>query len=244
MIFAAGLGTRLRPLTEQLPKALVPLAGIPLLEHQILRLKEAGITEIIVNVHHFASQIIDFLQSKRYFGIRIEISDETAQLLDTGGGLKKASWFFDDGKPFVLQNVDVLSTIRFGDMLSEHVGTGAMATLAVSSRSSSRYFLFDESMRLCGWEHTGKQEIRLVGDSVRVPRRFAFSGIHIINPEIFQYIQETGTFSLVDVYLQLSGEFLLKGFEHDPLGWIDLGRPEDLLAAGKRIVDSHFTAIS
>ena len=235
MIFAAGLGTRLQPLTDHKPKALVEVAGIPLLEHLIHRLKESGVNEISVNVHHFAGQSREFLLLKNNFGIRIEISDEQDQLLDTGGGLKKASWFFDDGKPFLLHNVDVMSSISFDRMISFHIDSRALATLAVSRRRSSRYFLFDEQMQLCGWEHTGKNELRMVREPVGNAERFAFSGIHVISPEIFDFIRETGPFSIVDTYLHLTGENLVRGFEHDPSGWADLGKPEDLVQAERRI---------
>lgn len=194
MIFAAGLGTRLQPFTGHLPKAMVPVGGVPMLERVVNRLMEFGVREIIINVHHFPDQIIDFLLSKNNFGIHIEISDERDLLLDTGGGLKKAAGFFDDGKPFILHNVDVLSNISLREMLALHHAENALTTLAVSNRDSSRYFLFDEKMRLCGWEHTGKAEVRLARDCRIKPLRFAFSGIHIISPEIFSLMTETGRF--------------------------------------------------
>ena len=138
MIFAAGLGTRLKPMTDTIPKALVPIAGKPLLEHVILRLKEAGFDELIVNVHHFPDQIIDFLRANNNFGIRIEISDERDVLLDTGGAIRKAAWFFDDGKPFLVHNVDILSNLNLGDLYHQHLTTNPLATLVVSERDTFR----------------------------------------------------------------------------------------------------------
>ena len=149
MIFAAGLGTRLKPLTDTMPKALVPIAGKPLLEHIITKLIAAGFDEIIVNVHHFADQIVDFLKSKNNFGIRIEISDETDLLLETGGGIKHASAFFDDGKPFLVHNVDILSNLDLSDFYQTSLKNNGLATLLVSERNSSRYFLFDDNAKLC-----------------------------------------------------------------------------------------------
>jgi N-acetyl-alpha-D-muramate 1-phosphate uridylyltransferase len=228
MIFAAGLGTRLKPHTDHLPKALVPVAGKPMIEHVILRLKTFGINDIIVNVHHFAEQVIDFIQSKNDFGIHVEISDETGLLLDTGGGLKKADWFFDDGVPFILHNVDVLSNINLDAMMAFHNAHQSIATLAVSERESSRYFLFDREMRLCGWENILKNE-RIVNI---IPgyelARMAFSGIHIIDPLIFNYMIEEGRFSLVNMYLRLLKEHPVYGFTHNANQWIDMGRPSDV----------------
>ena len=141
LIFAAGLGTRLKPLTDKIPKALIPIGGKPLLEHVILKLKASGFNEIIVNVHHFPDQIIDFLKSKNNFDIRIEVSDERNLLLDTGGGIKNTAWFFDDGKPFLVHNVDILSNVDLNDLYNEHIHSDSLATLVVSKRDTFRYLL-------------------------------------------------------------------------------------------------------
>jgi N-acetyl-alpha-D-muramate 1-phosphate uridylyltransferase len=228
MILAAGLGTRLKPYTDHLPKALVPVAGKPMIEYVILRLKSVGIKDIIVNVHHFAKQVIDFIRSNNDFGIHIEISDETGLLLDTGGGLKKASWFFEDGTPFILHNVDVLSSIDLDAMLTSHNAHQSVATLAVSNRESSRYFLFDKEMQLCGWENTLKNERIINMNPGYELARMAFSGIHIIDPLIFKYITEEGRFSMVNMYLKLAKELPVFGFTHDSKLWIDMGRPSDV----------------
>jgi N-acetyl-alpha-D-muramate 1-phosphate uridylyltransferase len=240
MIFAAGLGTRLKPYTDRMPKALVPVAGIPMIEHVILRLKAHSIKEIIINVHHFAEQVIDFIHLKHEFGIHIEVSDETDFLLDTGGGLKKASWFFDDGVPFILHNVDVLSSIDIEAMIGFHAAHRSISTLAVSKRESSRYFLFDREMRLCGWENNLKNEQVMSINPGYELSKFAFSGIHIIDPRIFEFMNEKGRFSLVDVYLRLTNEHPVYGFAHNANDWIDLGRPSDVERAGEMIREGRF----
>lgn len=230
MIFAAGLGTRLQPLTNSTPKALVKLNGIPLLEVIINRLIKYNFDEIIINIHHFAGQIKDFIFSKNNFGIRVEFSDETGQLLDTGGGLKKASWFFDDGKPFLVHNVDVLSDINLKDAMKYHCKNNALATLAVRNRATSRYFLFDKNNILCGWENvkTGK---RIITNQKEKYFPLAFSGIHIIEPSIYKYISENGKFSIVDVYLELAKNQKIVAYKHDDSIWFDLGRKENLIEA-------------
>ena len=151
MIFAAGLGTRLKPLTDHMPKALVPVAGKPMLEHVILKLIAAGFNEIVINVHHFANQIIEFLKEKENFGITIHISDETDCLLDTGGGIKKAASFFTDGEPFLVHNVDILSNTDLKSLYDYHINSNNDATLLVSSRKTVRYLLFNAQQDLCGW---------------------------------------------------------------------------------------------
>jgi N-acetyl-alpha-D-muramate 1-phosphate uridylyltransferase len=244
MIFAAGLGTRLSPYTAQMPKALVPVAGKPMLEHVILRLKAAGIKDFIINVHHFAEQVVEFIHEQSEFGVHIEISHEKDLLLETGGGLKKTAWFFEDGAPFILHNVDVLSTIDLVQMLEYHRSCKALATLAVSKRVSSRYFLFDRMMQLCGWEHTGRNELLISNDPGYELSRFAFSGIHIIDPAIFELIHEEGRFSLVDVYLRLAKDYPFFGFAHIPGDWIDMGRPSDLEKAEAMIREGKFDVFS
>lgn len=231
MIFAAGLGTRLRPYTETLPKALVPVAGVPMLEILIKHLQKSGINDILVNVHHFAGQVIEFLKQNNNFGANITISNEEDLLLDTGGGLKKASWFFNDEQPFLVQNVDVISDLDYKQMLDFHIKNNALATLAVCDRETSRYFLFDEQMQICGWENTKTGEIRITRPESQKLARFAFSGIHIIDPAIFNSIKNEGKFSIVDTYLELASTNKIKGFEHNPENWLDMGKPEELKKA-------------
>ncbi|HNW54747.1 MAG TPA: sugar phosphate nucleotidyltransferase, partial [Bacteroidales bacterium] len=162
MIFAAGLGTRLKPYTETMPKALVPVGGVPMLELLLNHLKQNGFSRIIINVHHFAGQVVDFLDRNHNFGLDIAISHEEDLLLDTGGGLKKAAWFFDDQQPFLVQNVDVMSDIDYLEMLRFHTQTQSLVTLAVSERESSRYFLFDNTMQLSGWENVKTGEVKTI----------------------------------------------------------------------------------
>ena len=233
MIFAAGLGTRLKPYTDTMPKALVPVAGSPMIEILIKHLILNGINDIIVNVHHFADQVISFLNQNNGFGANITISNETGLLLDTGGGLKNASWFFSDNQPFLVQNVDVVCDINYADLLESHTKNKAIATLAVSSRKTSRYFLFDSSMQLCGWENTKSQEIKMARPQTENLSKFAFSGIQIIEPAIFGYMQQQGKFSIIDSYLEIAATNKIIGFVHNPDYWVDMGKPEELLKAEK-----------
>ena len=231
MIFAAGLGSRLKPFTETMPKALVSVAGIPMLEILVKHLQSSGINDIIVNVHHFSSQVIDFLEVNNNFGASITISHEEELLLETGGGLKKAAWFFDDKNPFLVQNVDVISDLNYSDMLANHNKFGAIASLAVSSRNTSRYFLFDDSMQLCGWENSKTGEQKIVRPEAQNLKRLAFSGIHIIDPVIFKYMDKKGKFSIVDTYLELASNHKIIGYEHNPENWVDMGKPEEFIKA-------------
>jgi len=185
MIFAAGLGTRLRPLTNSRPKALVELNGKPLLQHNIEYLMSFGVKDIIINIHHHSGMIIDFLALKSNFDINIQTSDESEKLLDTGGGLKKAAHFFDDGKPFVLYNTDIICNTNIIDVYNTHLQSKAIATLFVRERESSRYLLFDNSNKLCGWENVKASEKIITKKSPDL-QQFAFSGIHIIYPKIFK----------------------------------------------------------
>ena len=229
MILAAGLGTRLGTLTANCPKALVELNGKPLLSLVIQRLQLFGFNEIIINVHHFAEQIIQYLQAHNNFGLQISISDEREMLLDTGGGIKKAEWFFNNEQPFLVHNVDIVSNIDLKALYQYHLGTQAMATLACKERASSRYFLFDKQQRLCGWENiqTGEQKIAIPVSSDEV-RRMAFSGIHVIRSELLRQIRQTGAFSIVDTYLQLASTNLINCYDIGDADIVDVGKPEQL----------------
>jgi len=233
MILAAGLGTRLRPLTNDRPKALVEVAGHTLLEITLRRLTSFGIREVIVNVHHFADSVIDYLQKNRNFGLRIEISREDDRLFDTGGGLTKAAWFFLEGRghePFLLHNVDVISTIDLRRMLQFHREKNALATLAVQSRDTSRRLLFDERNQLCG-RQTGKEAPDIVRPASETTP-LAFSGIHVISPEFLGMITEQGAFSIITAYLRLAAESQrILGFRADDYYWRDLGKPEHIAQA-------------
>jgi len=227
MIFAAGKGTRLKPLTDKIPKALVQINEVTLLEHTITKLKLDGITDIIVNVHHFANQIIEFLQQKDFSGINIHISDERNELLDTGGGLKKASWFFNDKEPILLYNVDIISDIDINAMLAYHKETQAIATLAVRKRESGRYLLFNNDMLLSGWENTKTGEI-IIARNEENTEPFAFSGVHIINPELIQYLKPEKPFSIIDTYLEIAKTCPIKAYLQTEGYWFDIGKPENL----------------
>lgn len=234
MILAAGLGTRLKPLTDDRPKALVEIAGRTLLEITIARLRKFGVGEAIVNVHHFADMVVEYLKAKRNFGMRIEISREET-LLDTGGGLKKAAWFFLDGaqsdQPFVLHNVDALSSIDIGKMVELHKKSAALATLAVQDRPTSRYLLFDGNSRLCGRRMGMDQTAEIVRASHFV-NALAFSGIHVISPRLLPMLTENGAFSIINSYLRLAGKGeKIIAYRADKDYWRDLGKPENLKQA-------------
>lgn len=243
MILAAGLGTRLRPLTNDRPKALVEINGRTLLQITIERLAASGIREIIVNVHHFAEMVAAYLQSKNNFGLRIEISREDDLLLDTGGGLKRAAWFFLEESPqrdelFLLHNVDVVSDIDFSRLLRHHTENDALATLAVQSRESSRQLLFSDQLQLIGRRIDSADELVLPGlrpalAAFHAPLPLAFSGIHILSPRIFPLLTETEpVFSIIDSYLRLAAQNQkILAFRHDGSYWRDLGRPADLTQA-------------
>ncbi len=263
MILAAGLGTRLRPLTDVRPKALVEIAGRTLLEITLSRLRTFGVGEVIINVHHFTDMILDYLNANKNFDMRIEISREEI-LLDTGGGLKKAAWFFLENpnrldEPFLLHNVDVISTIDLRRMLQFHKENHALATLAVQDRETSRYLLFNEQLQLCGRRsgagrggtasqppetsairHSERSEESAFSESQ--PRRsqpmqaLAFSGIHVISPRLLSMLTEEGVFSIIPAYLRLAaqGERIL-AFRADEYYWRDLGKPDDLLQAAQDV---------
>jgi NDP-sugar pyrophosphorylase family protein len=237
MILAAGLGTRLRPLTDDRPKALVEVAGRTMLEITLARLREFGVRDVIVNVHHFAGMVADYLKANGNFGMRIEVSREDV-LLDTGGGLKKASWFFldDNGRgdePFILHNVDVISTIDLRRMMQFHNEHRALSTLAVQDRETSRYLLFDEQLQLCGRRAGREGTTELVRSSHHM-NALAFSGIHVISPRLLGMISDEGAFSIISTYLRLAaqGEGIF-GFRADEFSWRDLGRPENVAQAAQ-----------
>lgn len=234
IIFCAGLGTRLRPLTNDKPKAMVALNGKPLLGHKIEQLKQVGISEIVVNVHHFANLVKAYIESKEW-GIPIHISDETNLLLDTGGGLKKAEKYLKRNKPFLIHNVDIFSTLDIEKMLGFHVLNNAFATLAIRDRKTSRYLLFDEKNTLSGWKNIKTEEEILTRNTVKnsaILKPFAFSGIHIVSPKIFDYLPEANKpYSIIPAYLEISKTERILGFQHQKDTWIDVGTPEKLKQA-------------
>ena len=232
MILAAGIGNRLRPLTDDRPKALVEIGGHTLLEITISRLRAFGVREVIINVHHFADMIIEYLRSRHNFGLRIEVSREEC-LLDTGGGLKKVAWFFLEGpeKPFVVHNVDVVTTFDLARMAQFHVENGALATLAAQDRETFRYLLFDDKLRLCGRRYGRDGRDELVRPSQH-PQALAFSCMHVISPRLLTMMTEEGAFPIMACYLRLAaqGEKIL-AFRGDEYYWRDLGKPEHVRLA-------------
>lgn len=233
MILAAGLGTRLRPLTDRIPKALVRIGRKTLLEIAVEHLKQAGIRDIIVNVHHFSDQIIMYLSSNQNFGINIVVSDESGELLDTGGGVNKAGFFFENGKPFFVRNADILSDLDLGMMMAFHLDKKPLATLAVRHRETSRYFYFDQDDQLVGWTNKKTGQCLYTREGREGVSEFAFSGIQVLDPRIFPLITEQGKFSLTDLYLRLSSRERILCFNDTSSTWKDVGKsPEDLIVRG------------
>jgi NDP-sugar pyrophosphorylase family protein len=231
MIFAAGLGTRLQNETVTKPKALVDVGGKPLLQLAIEKLKNEGITEIVVNVHHFSDLVISFIKQND-FGIPVHISDETEKLLDTGGGLKKAACFFDDKQPILIYNVDILSSLNMKDLVENHLQSKALVTVAVRIRETQRYYKFDSEMNMVGWinKKTGEKKISK-SENFETATAMAYSGFHIVQPEIFSLMPETDRFSVTDFYLDLAKTEKVTGFYDDSDLWMDVGKPEHLAEA-------------
>jgi NDP-sugar pyrophosphorylase family protein len=224
MIFAAGLGTRLRPLTNDRPKALVEVGGLPLLEIAIRRMKKYGCTGIIVNIHHFGEQVIDFLAQKENFGLEVAISDERDLLLDTGGGLKKAAWFLKDA-PFLVLNADILTNIDLQAFYQQHVKSGALSTLACRQRESSRYFLFDEKGQLSGWRNEKSGETRMARPQAQRLQAWCFSGMHAMSPAIFEHLQsDQPVFSIIETYLKAAESEKILLYPHNEDIWLDVGK--------------------
>ncbi|HPL94947.1 MAG TPA: nucleotidyltransferase family protein [Paludibacteraceae bacterium] len=234
MIFAAGLGTRLKPLTDSMPKALVPINGKPLLEHVLLKLKQEGFTDIIINVHHFADQIVQFLAQNQHFGLNIAISDETQQLLETGGGIKKASWFFGN-EPFLIHNVDILSNLPLAELVRFHSSKpNAAATLVVSKRTTTRYLLFDNDMQMKGWTNIQTNEIKSSYPQTitQACSEFAFSGIHVFSPALFPYFEAyPAKFSVIDFYIDVCGKAAVYGYVPTNLQLLDVGKIDSIQQA-------------
>ncbi len=235
LIFAAGLGTRLKPITDSLPKALISIGGKPLLEHVILKLKAAGFDEIIVNVHHFPDQIINFLKENDNFGIQIEVSDERDLLLDTGGGIKKTASFFDDGKPFLVHNVDILSNVDLKALYHQHKQTNSLATLVVSERDTFRYLLFNDDLQLKGWVNEKTGETKPTGlKSPELYTKLAFSGIQVLSSNVFDLMKNLESkFPIMDFYLSNMQTQVISGFVPENYKMLDVGKLDVLDEAEK-----------
>jgi N-acetyl-alpha-D-muramate 1-phosphate uridylyltransferase len=229
-LLAAGLGTRLKPWTDHHPKSLAIVNNKSLLQRNIEYLLSFDIKEIIINVHHFAEQIITAIEKNNGFGAKVTISDETDAVLETGGGLQKAAWYFTSNEDFVLMNCDVLTDMHLPAIIQQHQNTDALATLAVTQRVSSRYFLFDDAMHLSGWKNTNTGEEKIMRQALSLQPK-AFSGIHVINNKIFPLITQEGKFSMVDVYLSLCNEHNILAFDHSDSKFLDVGKPESIAKA-------------
>jgi len=235
MIFAAGLGTRLYPLTLDKPKALVEIAGKTLLQLAIEKVSQAGYHDLVINVHHFGDQIIRFLEDRNNFGLNITISDERDQLLDTGGGIIKAAPLLDGDDAFLVYNVDVLSNIDLQLLRKYHIEQGGLATLVVRDRKTARYLAFDDTMQLSGWRNI-KTGDEIAARNMQNCSLLAFSGIQLIEPAIFKMITESGSFPLIPLYLRLAAEHRIMGYNDPSSLWMDLGKPSQILNAEKYIV--------
>ena len=229
---AAGLGTRLKPLTDSIPKALVEINGVTLLEMQLMKLAREGFNHFVINIHHFAGQITGFLNKNNNFGLKIDISDESRLLLDTGGGLKKALNLLNEDN-FLIHNVDIISGLDIKKFMEFHAGNGSIATLAVQKRESSRYFLFDEKGLLCGWENVKTGEKKVTRKASGELERFAFSGIHAVDRNIRSLMPPGEVFSIVDFYLSIAQEVQITYFEQKDAGFIDLGKIANLDEAAR-----------
>lgn len=225
MILAAGLGTRLGHLTSQRPKALVEWKGVPLLEHVILKLRDSGFTEIIINVHHHAGMIVDFVREKKDFGIRIEFSHEKKSLLDTGGGIARAAWFLKDG-PFLVHNVDIISSIDLNSFMAAHLRKGALVTMAVKQRDTSRSLLMNAEGYLGGWRNNRTGETILTDEDCKELIPIAFSAIHVIDPEVLKLFPPQERFPIMPFYLDLAKKHRIYLHRHDADSWMDMGKPE------------------
>ena len=244
MIFAAGLGTRLRPLTDHTPKALVPVAGQPMLQRVMLRLKEAGFDDITINIHHFGQQSIDFLQANQNFGLTVHVSDERDQLLDTGGGIWKARPFLDGNEPFLVHNADILTDLDLAAFYRHHRESGADATLLVSQRKTSRYLLFDAEYRLHGWTNRATGEVLPEGLDYATGgyRELAFGGVHVMSPSLFAAMESGGwggKFSIIPFYLKACRQLHIQGYPLQQVKWFDVGKPETLRQAEDELTSSN-----
>ncbi len=237
MIFAAGLGSRLSPLTDDRPKALIMLQGKTLLQRAVEKLAAAGVKLLVINVHHFSSLMYQAIEQLKYPGLQIAVSDESGQLLETGGGLVKAAGLLAGEEPFFLYNVDVISGIDLNSMYAYHQQNGALATLAVSRRTSTRYFLWEQK-RLCGWQNEVSGDKVICFPVSSTPQKLAFSGIHVVSPQVLELITEKGRFSINKLYLRLAAKFPVMAYEHDATFWADVGTPEKLSKAEKMLKEN------
>lgn len=252
MIFAAGLGTRLKPYTDHCPKAMVEVAGHPMIAHQLSKLQKAGFGRVVINVHHYAEQIVDYVTANNGFGLDIAFSDERGQLLDTGGGIRKALPLFDVDSPVLIHNVDIFSNANLATLYEDHIDNGADASLLVSQRNTSRYLVFDAEDYLVGWKNMQTGEVRTAYNALRpaleqlagddeMYRLRAFSGIHVISPTLFSLLeQQDEVFSITNFYWQQSQKQCIRCVEApDEFHWVDAGKPEMLSIAAEITALEH-----
>jgi NDP-sugar pyrophosphorylase family protein len=232
MIFSAGLGTRFKPWTDTHPKALALVNGKPLLQHNIEYLQRYGITDVVINVHHFANQIIEAVKQHNGWGSNILISDETNEVLETGGGLLKAKDLLQNAEPFVTLNADFLTDLNINDLINFHKEKKSLISFGITTRKTSRYFLFDDDNRLCGWRNinTGEEKISIAKENLK---EMAYSCVVIFQPEIFNLIPQRGKFSLVETYLSLAADYPIYGYDHTGDKLVDVGKPESVAVAEK-----------
>lgn len=241
MILAAGVGSRLQPLTNGKPKALIPVGGVPMIEHIILKIKAAGFNCIVINIHHLSEQVIDFLSSKHNFGVTVELSDERSYLLETGGGIKQARRLLDGKEPFLVHNVDMFTDVDLTAMYRAHVDSNALATLLVNQRNSSRQLLFNREGWLSGWRNreTGEVKSHFPHFDPSKYLEYAFGGVHVISPEIFRLMEDwTGRFSIINFYLSICPKYPIRFYTEDNIQLIDAGKPEGLEAAEQWLLSS------
>ena len=252
MIFAAGLGTRLKPYTDHCPKAMVKVAGQPMIAHQLMKLKKAGFDHVVINVHHYAEQIINYVSAHQGFGLKVTFSDERGQLLETGGGIRKALPLFDTTSPVLIHNVDIFSNADLATLYAKHIESGSDASLLVSKRNTSRYFVFDDKDSLVAWKNIQTGEVRtsnndllpaldnLTSDDAQYRLR-AFSGIHIIAPTLFPLLEKQNEiFSITNFYWQQSAQHPIRGIEApQSFQWVDAGKPEALAQAAEIVLESY-----
>ena len=232
MIFAAGLGTRFKPWTDKHPKALALINGKSLLQRNIEYLQLYGITDVVVNIHHFADQVIAAIEKNKGWGSNVLISDESDELLETGGGLFKAKNLLQNGKPFITLNADFLTDLNIDDLITFHKTKNALISFGITNRKTSRYFLFNEDNRLCGWRNVNSGEERIVVSKNNL-KEMAYSCVVVFQPEIFDLMPQRGKFSLVDTYLSLAADHRIYGYEHSGDKLVDVGKPESVAIAEK-----------
>lgn len=235
LILAAGVGTRLKPITDSIPKALIRIGNYTLLEIVVRRIAGAGIKSLVINVHHFSEQIIDFLRSNNNFGLDISISDESGELLDTGGALKKASSFFQGEESVLVHNIDILSNLNIHDLVSYHNEKGALVTLAVKERSTSRNLIVDASGRLCGWEFPDKKLSILTRDNRKGLKTTAFSGVYVLSTKLFEKFPEEPVFGFIPWILNLASTEKIVTWDQSPAFWYEAGRLDSIALATRSL---------